>query len=196
MNTVIAAPPAPAGPPQVPPLTLDEFLRRYAGAYVEVIDGVVKEVPMPQPLHGDVCTNIAIHMGGFVKQNKLGSFCMNDTFVLIRADPLRVRGADAVYWSKAKVPGGTPRTGMIVAVPDLCVEVVSPTNTWSEVFTKVGEYLGIGVSVVIVLDPNTTTASVHRGQPGQNQQIFHSGDELTLTDVLPGFSVVVARLFE
>lgn len=197
-TTAATAPAAPAPPalPAPPSLTLDEFLRQYAGAYVEVIDGEVKEIPMPQPLHGQVCFRVAIHLGGFIVQNDLSAVCTNDTFVLIQADPLKVRGADVVFWSKAKAPNGVPREGMITAAPDLCVEVVSPTNTWSEIFTKVGEYLGIGVPAVLVLDPNTASASVYRGQPGQEQEIFHRTDTLTIPDVLPGFSVLVSRFFE
>jgi Uma2 family endonuclease len=199
MNTTAVDAPSGPTPPALPaqaPLTLDEFLRRYAGAYVEVIDGEVKEIPMPQPLHGRVCIKAGRFLDEFTEANQLGVVCGNDTFVLIRAEPLRVRGADVVYWSKAKAPDGAPREGMITAPPDLCVEVVSPTNTWSEIFTKVGEYLGIGVPAILVLDPNTATASVYRGQPGQEQQILHRTDTLTLPDVLPGFSVLVSRFFE
>jgi Uma2 family endonuclease len=197
-STAIAPPSGPIPPslPAAPALTLNEFLARYAGAYVEVIDGEVKEIPMPQPLHGRICVKATLRIGGFVEQNDLGVVCSNDTFVVIKADPLRVRGADVAYWSKAKIPEGVPREGMIAAPPDLCVEVVSPTNTWSEVFTKVGEYLGIGVSAVVVLDPNTFTASVYRGQLGQEQQIFHRDDLFALPDVLPGFEVPVSRFFE
>jgi Uma2 family endonuclease len=195
MSTSTAPLPAPA-PATPPPMTLDEFLRKYGGRYVEVIDGVVKEIPMPQPLHGRVCVKAGRFLDEFVENNQLGVVCSNDTFVLIRKDPLQVRGADVVYWSKAKAPAGVPREGMITAAPDLCVEVVSPTNTWSEVFTKVGEYLGIGVPAVVVLDPDTNTASVYRNQPGHAQQIFNKGDTLTIPDVLPGFAVPVARFFE
>jgi Uma2 family endonuclease len=177
-------------------MTLDEFLRKHAGDYAEVIDGVVKEISMPQPLHGRVCTKAARFLDEFVDNNQLGIVCSNETFVLIRENPLKVRGADVVYWSKAKAPDGVPRQGMITAAPDLCVEVVSPTNTWTEVFTKVGEYLGIGVPAVLVFDPDTFTASVYRDQPGTPQQVFNRGDTLTLPDVLPGFSVPVARFFE
>lgn len=193
-TTTPAPAPLPAGGPAA--LTLDEFLDRYAGAYVEVIDGVVKEIPMPQPLHGAICLNAAIYVGGFIKQNGLGVVCSNDTFVVIRPDPLKVRGADVVYWSKAKAPDGVPATGMITAAPDLCVEVVSPTNTWTEVFTKVGEYLGIGVPAVLVLDPDTRTASVYRDPTDPPQQVFNPGDTLTIPDVLPGFAVEVKKFFE
>lgn len=196
MNATVTPPAVnPPGPSAPPVLTLDEFLRQYGGAYVEVIGGEVKEIPMPQPLHGRVCTKAARFLDEFIEANQLGVVCSNDTFVLIQAIPLRVRGADVVFWSTAKAPGGVPRVGMITATPDLCVEVVSPTNTWSEVFTKVGEYLGIGVPAVVVLDPETYTAFVYRNNPAQGQQILNRGDDLTIPDVLPGFAVPVASLF-
>ncbi|HVL13328.1 MAG TPA: Uma2 family endonuclease [Gemmata sp.] len=194
-NATLTIPTTPPAPTPVG-LTLDEFLERYAGAYVEVIEGEVKEIPMPQPLHGRVCTKAGRFLDEFAEANQLGVVCSNDTFVLIRREPLQVRGADVVFWGKAKAPDGVPAKGMITAAPDLCVEVVSPTNTWSEVFTKVGEYLGIGVPAVVVLDPDTRTASVYRNLPGQGQQIFNSGDTLAIPDVLPGFAVPVARFFE
>ncbi len=197
MTPVQTLPPQVALPsPAVPPLTLDDFLARYSGAYVEVVDGIVQENPMPQPLHGQVCVRATLRIGGFVEENGLGVFCSNDTFVLIRKEPLTVRGADLVYWSKAKAPDGVPDRGMIEAAPDLCVEVVSPSNTWNEVFAKVGEYLGIGVPAVVVLAPDSRTASVYRDRPGTPQEVFHAGDTLTLPDVLPGFAVPVRRFFE
>ena len=188
--------PPPASSSVAPGLTLDQFLRQYAGAYVEIIDGEIKEIPMPQPLHGRVCTRAGRFLDEYSESKNPGVVCSNDTFVVIRENPLRVRGADVVFWSKAKAPQGVPREGMITAAPDLCVEVVSPSNSWSEVFSKVGEYLGIGVPAVLVLDPESATASVYRNQPGQGQQIFHRADTLTIPDVLPGFSVTVARFFE
>lgn len=191
MTPVQTPPPQPA-----PGLTHNEFLARYAGAYVEVIDGAVQEIPMPQPLHGQVCVRAALRIGGFVEEHALGVVCSNDTFVLIRKEPLTVRGADLVYWGKAKAPTGVPAEGMIEAPPDLCVEVVSPTNSWNAIFVKVGEYLGIGVPAVLVLAPDSRTASVYRNQPGKAQEILHEADTLTLPDVLPGFGVPVRRFFE
>ena len=48
--------------------------------------------------------------------------------------------------------------------------------------------------MVIVLDPEKQSASVCR--PGPVQTDFHVGDTLTIPDVLPGFAVPVAVLFE
>jgi Uma2 family endonuclease len=57
----------------------------------------------------------------------------------------------------------------------------------------VSEYLGSGVRVAVVVDPASASTSVYRAD--ELQQIFHNGDELTLPDVLPGFSAPVKSLF-
>ena len=74
------------------------------------------------------------------------------------------------------------------------MEVRSPSDAWTDVFAKVEEYLAAGVSVVLVVDPEKGTVSACR--PGPRQEDFHAGDTLTVPDVLPGFAVEVARLFE
>ena len=70
----------------------------------------------------------------------------------------------------------------------------SPTDRWGNIQIKSGEYLNAGVRVVIVLDPETESASVHRKD--ELHQLAHNGDVLTIPDVLPGFSVPVKRFFE
>jgi len=187
---------ATAAPPQTAPalMTAEEFVRKHGGEYVELIDGIVEPIPMPKPLHGRVCVKASRYLDEFVEANDLGVVCSNDTFVLVHRNPDRVRGADVVYWSKAKLPDGQVPEGVIEAPPDLCVEVVSPTNRRSEVFSKVGDYLGAGVTAVVVLEPDSATASVYRQTGGQ--QILAASDTLTLPDVLPGFAVPVRKFFE
>lgn len=94
------------------------------------------------------------------------------------------------------LPGKSPEpsSGCVLKVPpQLCVEVRSPSNTWTDIFAKIADYFRAGVTAVLVLDPDTATASVYRADTGQ--QIFTQDQELTLPDVLPGFSVPVRRFF-
>jgi Uma2 family endonuclease len=79
--------------------------------------------------------------------------------------------------------------------PEIRVVVRSRTDRNSDVLMKVGQYLGSGVTVVVVLDPNLEMAAVYRESDGFPQR-FSNGDELTLPDVLPGFSVPVKKFFE
>lgn len=181
----------PAGPDL---LTLEEFLARHSGDYVELIDGKVVPIPMPTFEHGRVCSRADRAFGGFIEAHDLGEACSNDTFVLVQRDPPRVRGADFAYWPKDRVPPGKP-PGVLPEPPALCVEVVSPTNTWDEIFTKTAEYHAAGVTAVVVLDPDTKIAAVYRKLNGDDHDEFKVGEVLTVPDVLPGFAVPVAKLF-
>ncbi|MBY0231007.1 MAG: Uma2 family endonuclease, partial [Gemmataceae bacterium] len=92
-----------------------------------------------------------------------------------------------------RLPRGLVPGGDLGLVPDLVGEVKSPSDRWGEVFAKIGEYLEAGVRVVVVADAESMTVSLYR--QWAVQEILREGDTLTIPDVLPGFSVPVARLF-
>ncbi len=56
------------------------------------------------------------------------------------------------------------------------------------------EYFAIGVLLVWVGDPESK--SVHAYHSLTDVRVFNEGDDLTADDILPGFSVPVASLFE
>lgn len=175
-------------------LTAAEFAARYAGRHVELIDGIVVEVPVPQQKHGKVCFRAAQAIGNFADTTDSGHVTTNDSFVRTTTDPDRVRGADVCFFSYARLPKGDIPDGLLPVAPDLVVEVRSPSEGWNDVFTKVGEYLTAGVRVVVVLDVPTRSASVYRTDVVQ--QTLSEDADLAVPDVLPGFAVRVGRLFE
>jgi Uma2 family endonuclease len=79
--------------------------------------------------------------------------------VRTRKDPDTLRGTDICYFTYERVPKGEFPEGLLPIVPDMAIEVRSPSERWTRVFAKVLEYLEAGVRVVIVLDPATATAS-------------------------------------
>jgi Uma2 family endonuclease len=151
-------------------------------------------LPMPFPKHGKICSCMGYFLYEHQLKHDLGHVMSNDSFVPTGRDPDTVRGADLCFYSYARLPKGQIPDGLLPVVPNLVVEVRSPSERWGELFAKVGEYLKAGVDVVIVLDAATASASVYRAD--ELQQIFHNGDNLVVPDVLPGFSVSVQRLFE
>lgn len=175
-------------------ITAEEFLARYAHRYAELIDGELVEEGMPSLRHAQVCSKTNRLIGNFVEQHQLGQTFTNDPHILIHRNPDRMRGPDVCFFTFATLPPGPAPDGVSELVPELTVEVRSPSNTWTQIFGKIGDYLQVGVKAVLVLDPDGLTASVYRADTGQ--QIFHTGDELTLPDVLPGFAVPVTRFFE
>jgi Uma2 family endonuclease len=84
--------------------------------------------------------------------------------------------------------------GYLDLVPELVIEVSSPTDRWGSILSKVGEYLEAGVSVVCVLDQMTQRCLVCRSDAPL--EILTAEQELTFPEVLPQFRVVVGRFFE
>lgn len=188
--TALLTPPRPVSAPPVIRLTEEEFLARYAGQNVELIDGIVKEYPMPGLDHGYVCLNIAGYLWTHVREADIGRVMSNDSWVRIRVGTFR--GGDVLYVSWQRLPKGEAvPEGVHDLAPELVVEVKSPTDRWIDLYHKVGEYLTAGV--VVVVDPEMRTVTAYR--PPIEQTIFEEADALILPDLLPGFSVPVARLF-
>lgn len=189
-------------PTEAPPalLTAEEFAAKYDDAPFELVRGKVVPIAMPgQFNHGVACARLARHLAKFVEDRGLGFVASNDVYVVVGRNPDTLRGADVAYWEKAKVPGGAATRGLIYAPPDLCAEVVSPSNTWSDILTKTTEYHAAGVPVVVVLDPDTRTATAYRrlnGHGDDGGQVFPIAADLTLPDILPGFTVPVRTFFE
>jgi Uma2 family endonuclease len=177
-----------------PKITLEEFFKQHGSeSRVELVRGQVVRYPMPGVRHGVICVNAAAIIRDFVRANKLGRVVGNDT--LVRTGPETTRGADVAYLSYAKFPADQQSPeGICEIPPDLVIEVRSPSDSWSQLFGKVHEYLESGVSAVIILDPATESASVYRNDA--RQQIFEKDQTLTIPDVLLGFEVPVARFFE
>ncbi|MEP7292598.1 MAG: Uma2 family endonuclease [Chloroflexota bacterium] len=80
-------------------------------------------------------------------------------------------------------------------VPDLVIEVISPTDKFTEVNNKVDAYLADGVRLIILIDPQRREAFVHA--PDAEQPLHLSGDaQIDLSDVLPDLKIALPSLFE
>ena len=79
-------------------------------------------------------------------------------------------------------------------VPDLAIEVVSPSNSAVHVQEKIHEYFAAGVSRVWVIYPEQKEIYVY-ASPTQIQ-VLQLGDELDGGDLIPGFRLPLAALFE
>lgn len=174
-------------------LTAEEFVRQYSECRADLVRGVIVEKPMPGSKHGKVANWVAFYLTQHVLSNDLGHVMTNDTSVIVERNPDTARGADVLFISYARLPKGTVPDGPLAVPPDLVVEVRSPSDRWPEILEKISEYLNAGVGVVVVLDPKSQSVSTYR--PEERPHVFETGDDLTLPDLLPGFSVPVSRFF-
>jgi len=170
-------------------MTADELLvMPDDGMKHELVRGELTMVPPPGVEHGDIAAQIAIHLGSFVKQHKLGKVYVETGYVLA-TDPDTVRGPDVSFVNAEHVIK-SPKYYRIA--PDLAVEVMSPDDRLSEVTTKVGEYLSAGSSVVIVINPEKQVAWIYTQDDHRTITI---NDSLTAPELLPGWSLPLRELF-
>src|SRR5207253_1195167 len=79
-------------------------------------------------------------------------------------------------------------------VPNLAIEVISPTNTVVDLAQKIEDYFRSGVQVIWVLYPKQRM--VHVWASPTQIDVVREQDELDGGSVLPGFRLRVATLFE
>jgi Uma2 family endonuclease len=175
-------------------LTAEQFGERPDPGYPEeLVRGRIVPLPVAKPRHGQICGHAGYLLGAVADDRRLGHVC-NISGVVTERGPDTVRGADVAYYSYDRLPRGPLPEGYLAVVPDLVVEVLSPSDRWPKVWAKVAEYLDAGVTVVVVLDGEKTSARLFRADG--TDRTLGPDDELAVPDLLPGFSVAVRRFFE
>ena len=175
-------------------LTIQEFERlpEEDAFRVELVRGRLVREPRPAALHGWVQLHLGSMLLDHVERHGLGEV-FSDIGVILSTDPATVRGPDLAFVSSERLPSGPPERGFLAFAPDLCVEIVSPSNTSAEIHEKVIEYMEAGSRLVWVVHPEARTVTEYRS-PAEIR-ILKATDDLDGGGILPGFRTTVASLF-
>lgn len=177
------------------PVTADELLRMPDDGFrYELVRGVLRKMPPAGSEHGEFAAAILIHLGQHVKAHGLGKVYAAETGFKLAENPDTVRAPDAAFISRERLEQTGPVTGYWPGAPDLAVEVVSPHDAHAEVMEKALQWLGAGARMVLVVDPAARTVTVYRSL--DKIQILTERDTLDANDVVPGWQLPVAALFE
>lgn len=176
-------------------LTAEEFrLLPDIGRPTELVRGRVVEMSVPAPRHGYYCGNICRILGNHVRANGLGRVMTNDSGIITERGPDTVRGGDVVYYSYKRLPPGPLPEGYLDVAPELVFEVRSPSDRWTKITAKVGEYLEAGVLVACVLDPGDERLVIYSAD--EIPRHLESDDEFALPELLGDFRVRVRSFLE
>jgi Uma2 family endonuclease len=160
----------------------------------ELDNGRLVIMTPPGDIHGAVELNVAAQLKVQGEHRGFGRARSGDVGVVLWRGPDRVVGADAVFIANRSLPIVRSAEGYLETIPDLALEVRSPNDTQAENAAKVRDYLLAGVRVVWVADPEAQTVTVHRA--GLEPQVLTVTDTLTIEDVIPGFRMAVADVFQ
>ncbi len=164
------------------------------GHRTELVNGELIRMTPAGAVHGGVSFRFAGALAVYLRSHPIGVGCIADTGFILARNPDTVRAPDTAFVAKERLPGGKLPRGFAPFAPDLAVEVLSPDDRASEVNEKIEQYLEAGTRLVVVADPKRRSVTVHR--PGGEARRLGPEDVLDGGDVLPGFSIRVAELFE
>lgn len=174
--------------------TADELMRMpNDGWRYELIGGELQRMAPAGGKHGEVGTEFVRHLGNYVVPVDLGKVYTPDTGFYIAHEPLTIVAPDASFVRKDRLPPADEREGYLDVIPDLVVEVVSPSESGPDVESKVARYLAAGVPLVWVAYPRRRAVQAHR--PGQEPIEYGEGDVLDGGAALPGCGIPVSDLF-
>lgn len=158
----------------------------------ELIDGRIVLMSPTGGEHGGLETSLAIELGIFVRQHKLGYLAGGEVGIYIQRNPDRIRGADLAFFTHAQLPNGLPRR-FIEAVPTLVVEIASPTDRWQDIRDRIRDYFSIGTQQIWIIEPEAQVVEVY-SSPTELREL-RVDDTLEGTGPLAGFRLPLKELF-
>lgn len=165
--------------------------------FYEVVNGERIGKPLISAYAVKIGTRLTVEMGVFLYDKGVGEVFTEMLFRLpLREDASRKRRPDVAYVSFARWPADRPmpaRGDVWDVVPDLAVEVISPSNPAQESVQKVREYFEAGVSLVWLVYPVDRLVYIY-GSPTEIR-VLTAADTLDGGTVLPGFKLSLNRLF-
>ncbi len=172
--------------------TVQDYERLEEGAPYQLIAGELILTPSPTPFHQSISMNLSTTLGVFVKQRKLG---------IIFAAPLDVYLSDEdVYqpdliFIRADRANGL-RKDKLRIIPDLVVEVLSPSTAYYDFTRKKEMYCARGVEEYWIVDPEAETIEImtKQGEIYRTEQLLHNLDILE-SAMFPGFRMKVEEIF-
>jgi Uma2 family endonuclease len=143
----------------------------------------------------------------FVDAHKLGLVTADTWFEIL---PGRVRAPDVAFVPADRLAGIDPKHAL-KAVPSLVIEVLGSSDpkaarrialrssarlagTARDMARRIRQYFEAGVRIVLVVDPDERELDVYA--PDKPLRTLTVGDTFEAPEILPGFSLPVARLFE
>jgi len=107
------------------------------GFRYELVKGEVRRMPPAGSEHGVIIIKFVRPFSQFVEDNDLGLVFGAESGFRIASNPDTVRAPDVAFVSRDRIPEEGVPTGFWAGAPDLAVEVISPSDTYTEVEEKV-----------------------------------------------------------
>ena len=168
----------------------EDFLAQHPNGLYELIHGEIVEKMVTQE-HGVIATKISARLLVFIEDNKIQGHVAVEARFRPEGDNTNDRLPDVSVHLTDKPPVAR---GAVSGMPDLAVEIKSPTNTIIELREKAIFYLENDCRMVWIVYPDKRFVEVYQAE--QDIEILMIGETIKGGNVLPNFELKVDSLFQ
>jgi len=158
------------------------------GSRYELVQGELKTLSPTGARHARVAARIIARLIDHVEPRRLGAVFSSEGGFRLAHNPDTVRAPDVAFVRTERV---VDVPGYFEGAPDVAIEVVSPSDRYSEVHEKTLQWLRAGTRAVVLVDPKTRSITIHR--PDGAQQL---ADSIRIDDILPGWEMSSSDVFD
>ncbi|HUG13563.1 MAG TPA: Uma2 family endonuclease [Thermomicrobiales bacterium] len=173
-------------------MTIDDLWETEEPGRYDLIRGELHATAPAGKEHGDTEMNLLLALGTHVREHRLGRVYPGDTGFVLSREANTLLSPDVAFVRRDRLPREY-HPAFFPFSPDFAVEVLSPSDRSSEVTEKVMEYLAAGTSLVWVVDPRLRVVIAHT--PDRGARTYSDTDTIDCGDVIPGFQIHVADIF-
>ena len=171
-------------------ITIEEF-ERLPNALAhnhELVDGELVDVSGNTPRHNRLRDRLVTLLIALVEGQKIGMIISEQEYNFDG----NAHGPDVTFIGAAKVHRIDPNRRVQLFVPDLAIEIVSGNDTFKGLMQKAVRYRNCGTKEVWVLSQDTRQAFVL----SEDRQAILSDDQMFESNLIPGFAIRLADLFD
>jgi Uma2 family endonuclease len=174
-------------------LNLPDDLTHY-----EIIDGEVIPLASPTLKHQVILKRLLQQIDRFVLPKRLGELLTAPFDFVVRRAPVRTRQPDLFFLSRERLQDWThlqeqPR---LEFAPDLVIEILSPSETYTYWSEKLQDYYVLGVPEVWLVDIDKRAIEVQVREAGGYRSLgWFSGEQTVPSQVLAGLELKPAEVF-
>lgn len=158
-------------------------------SHFELIAGEIVEVPS-NPYSSQIAARLIFFIMSYLTQSEISGHVTGEQGGYMIGDE---RYAPDVAFVRRERQERLARQGFNPIAPDLAVEVISPTDAEPRLHIKIANYLAAGTTVWLI-DPERREAEIFA--PGQSVRIVPRDGALEGGEILPGFTLMLAELFD
>jgi Uma2 family endonuclease len=175
-----------------PRKTVDDFMKLPEGTLAELIDGEIFMSAAPRVPHQRVILNLVAEIRAYAHPKKLGEVFVSPMDVHLTSGD--IVEPDLVFVRRENL---AIIQDWIRGVPDLLVEVLSPSHPERDLIVKRELYARNGVGEYWIVDPADRSVQIFKLSGNRFEPAgYRREGQALFTSFLPGFELAVEKLFE